>query len=255
LEQELRLSPIGVIRSPYHEPGGTPIQPAFGMDVRGEVEVFEEYADALDDLDGFERIFLIYWFHRSRSHRLRVVPYRDTRERGLFATRAPSRPNPIGLSVVRLLGREGNRLKVEGLDVLDGTPLLDIKPYIPRIDAYADSKAGWFDAVRNAREVADERFHQAEAVRISKNEVVLRLGVRGCIETTARHVRQKLADALMGTEAQNLDAEGAVELLTAFLEQTDFKAVRTGDEQLAGQHEATVRIFKKTDGGVDWLKI
>ena len=255
METDLRLRPIGVIHSPYHEPRGTPIQPAFGGDVRGEVEVFEEYADALDDLEGFERIFLIFWLHRAGPHRLRVVPYRDTEERGLFATRAPSRPNPIGLSIVRLVGREGNRLQVEGLDILDGTPLLDIKPYIPKIDAHAGSKAGWFDAGRDAREVADERFHQAEAVRVKKDEVVLRLGVRGCIETTARFVRQKLADALMKTEAQNPDGEGAVELLTAFLKQTDFKALRASDEDLAGQREATVRIYIKTDGGVGWLKI
>ncbi len=255
MEKELRLRPIGIIRSPYRKPGGTPVQPAFGGDVQGEVEIFDEYANALDDIEGFERIWLIFWLHRARPHRLRVIPYRDTVEHGLFATRAPSRPNPIGLSVVRLIGREGNRLLVESLDILDGTPLLDIKPYVPKIDAHTGSKAGWFDAGRDARKVADKRFHQAEAIRVKKDEVVLRLGVRGCIETTARHVRLKLADALMKAEAQNPDGEGAVELLTAFLEQTDFKAVRASDEELAGQHEATVRIYKKTDGGVDWLKI
>jgi tRNA-Thr(GGU) m(6)t(6)A37 methyltransferase TsaA len=255
VEEELRLKPIGVVRSPYHEPGGTPIQPAFGGGARGEVEVYEEYADGLDDLEGFEHIWLIFWLHRSRPHRLKVVPYRDTVERGVFATRAPSRPNPIGLSLVRLVGREGNRLQIEGLDLLDGTPLLDIKPYIPKIDARAGSKAGWFDKIIKAREVADGRFHQTEAVRVKRDEVVLRLGVRGCIETTARHVRQKLADELMEAEARNPDAEGAVELLTAFLERTDFKALRTADEDLAGQRETTVKIYKNADGGVDWLKI
>jgi tRNA-Thr(GGU) m(6)t(6)A37 methyltransferase TsaA len=255
LDKELRLNPIGVIHSPYREPKGTPIQPAFGGGVRGEVEVYKEYADALDDLDGFEHIWLIFWLHRARPHRLKVVPYRDTVERGLFATRAPSRPNPIVLSMVRLIGRDGNRLQVEGLDILDGTPLLDIKPYIPKIDARAGSKAGWFDASRKAREVADGRFHQTETVRIKKDEVVLRLGVRGCIETTARHVRQKLAADLMEAEARNPDGENAVELLTAFLEQTDFKALRAADEDLAGQREATVRIYRKPDGGAGWLKI
>jgi hypothetical protein len=117
-----------------------------------------------------------------------------------------------------------------------------------------DSKAGWFDAVREAREVADGRFHQAEAVRIKKDEVVLRLGVRGCLETTARHVLKKLAEALMETEAPNPDGEGAVDLLTGFLEQTDFKALRASDDDLAGQKEATVRIFR-TPEGVGWLKI
>jgi tRNA-Thr(GGU) m(6)t(6)A37 methyltransferase TsaA len=254
LEQELRLKPIGVVHSPYREPGGTPIQPAFGGGVRGEVEVFEEYADALDDLEGFEHIWLIFWLHRARPHRLKVVPYRDTVERGVFATRAPSRPNPIGLSMVRLIGREGNRLQIEGLDLLDGTPLLDIKPYIPKIDARAGSRAGWFDKILKAREVADGRFHQTEAVRVKQDEVVLRLGVRGCIETTARHVRQKLVDELMEAEARNPDAEGAVELLTEFLQQTDFKALRASDEELAGQKEATVRVYR-TPEGVGWLKI
>jgi len=255
VKEELRLKPIGVVHSPYREPGGTPIQPRFGGGVRGEVEVYEEYADGLDDLEGFEHIWLIFWLHRAQSHRLKVVPYRDTVKRGVFSTRAPSRPNPIGLSMVRLVGREGNRLQIEGLDLLDGTPLLDIKPYIPKIDARAGSKAGWFDKILKAREVADGRFHQTEAVRVKKDEVVLLLGVRGCIETTARHVRQKLADELMEAEDRNPDGEGAVELLTTFLEQTDFKALRAADDDLAGQREATVRIFKGADGGVEWLKI
>jgi len=254
VEEELRLKPIGVIHSPYREPGGTPIQAAFGGDVRGEVEVFSEYAEALDDLEGFERIYLIYWLHRSRSFRLKVVPYRDTVVRGLFATRAPNRPNPVGLSIVRLAGREGNRLQVEGVDILEGTPLLDIKPYIPLVDSHPDSRSGWFGAGRENRKVADGRFHQAEAVRINKDEVVLRLGIRGCLETTARYVRQKLIDDLMEATAPNPDGEGAVELLTEFLKQVDFKALRAGDEDLAGQKEAIVRVHR-TPEGVGWLKI
>lgn len=255
MEEELRLRPIGIIHSPYKNPRGTPIQPVFADKVRGEVEVFDEFADALDDLDGFERVWLIFWLHRAGPHRLKVVPYRDTVERGLFATRAPIRPNPIGLSLVRLVGREGNRLQIEGLDILDGTPLLDIKPYIPKTDAFAESKAGWFDAVGSAREAADGRFHQAEAVRVRRDEVVLRLGVRGCIETTARYVLKKLADALMEAKAHDPDAEGAVELLTAFLEQTDFKALRAADEDLAGQRDVIVRIYRNADGEVGWHKI
>lgn len=254
MTKELRLKPVGVIHSHYREPGGTPIQAVFGGDVQGEVEVFGEYAEALDDLEGFERIWLIYWLHRARSFRLKVVPYRDTVERGLFATRAPSRPNPVGLSVVRLIGRAGNSLRVEGLDILDGTPLLDIKPYVPLVDSYPDSRSGWFGAGRENRKVADGRFHQAEAVRVNKDEVVLRLGVRGCLETTARYVRQKLVDGLMEATAPNPDGEGAVELLTGFLEQTDFKAARAGDEDLAGQKEAIVRVYR-TPEGVGWLKI
>ena len=156
---ELRLRPIGVIRSPFHEPKGTPIQPAFAAGARGEVVVDDEYADALADLEGFERIWLLYWLDRSGPWKPRVVPYRDTVEHGLFATRSPNRPNPIGLSAVRLLARTGNVLRVADLDVLDGTPLLDLKPYVPRFDAHPSSRAGWFDANGEDREVADDRFH------------------------------------------------------------------------------------------------
>ena len=99
------------------------------------------------------------------------------------------------------------------------------------------------------------RFHQAEAVRVKRDEVVLRLGVRGCIETTARYVHKQLADALLEAAAPDPEGEGAVELLTVFLEQTDFKALRAADEDLAGQREVTVRIYQSADGGIDWLKI
>ncbi len=254
MERALVLHPIGVIHTPYREPKGTPIQPGFSRDARGEVVLDEEFTDALDDLDGFERVWLIFWFHRSGPHRLKVVPYRDTQERGLFATRAPIRPNPIGLSAVRLVSREKNRLVVEGLDILDGTPLLDIKPYIPRADAFPDAKAGWFEKSANLREVADERFYQAETVRLSRDEVVLRVGLRGCLETTAKYVHRRLAEELMAADRPDPAAEGALELLGAFLGRTDFKAARAADEDLAGQKEASVRIFRTPDG-VDWQKL
>jgi tRNA-Thr(GGU) m(6)t(6)A37 methyltransferase TsaA len=157
---EVILQPIGVIRSPHQSPAGTPIQPAFAEAVEGEVVVNESVAEALDDIDCFERIWLIYCLDRAKPWKHRVVPYRDTQERGLFATRAPSRPNPIGLSVVRLLGRQNNVLRVRGLDILDGTPLLDIKPYVPEFDAFPDSKAGWLDERRQECREADGRFHQ-----------------------------------------------------------------------------------------------
>ena len=121
--------------------------------------VREEFEPALDDLEGFERIWLLYWFDRAGAFTPRIVPYRDTREHGLFATRAPCRPNPIGLSVVRLLGRDRTTLRVSGIDVLDGTPLLDIKPYIPTFDAHPSSKSGWFDESLEDRQTADGRFH------------------------------------------------------------------------------------------------
>ncbi len=156
---ELILQPIGVIRSPHRTAAGTPIQPAYAGQAVGEVFVDEGYASALADIEGFERIWLVYRFDRAGPFKPRVVPYRDNREHGLFATRAPSRPNPIGLSVVELLGREGRVLRVAGLDVLDETPLLDIKPYVPEFDAFPDSSAGWLDAHREDRRQADDRFH------------------------------------------------------------------------------------------------
>lgn len=154
----LALTPIGVIHTPFSRGAGTPVQPAFGQGVQGQVEVFSPYAEALADVTGFERIWLLFLLDRSGPWKPRVVPYRDVNERGLFATRAPSRPNPLGLSVVRLLGRQENQLLISDLDILDGTPLLDIKPYVPEFDAHPDSAAGWLDARTRDRRVADERF-------------------------------------------------------------------------------------------------
>ena len=157
--KQIVMRPIGVIRSPHRTPAGTPIQPTYAKDVEGEVVVAAELEPALADIDGFERIWLVYCLDRAGPFRPRVVPYRDNQERGLFATRAPSRPNPLGLSVVRLLSRQGNVLRVRGLDILDGTPLLDIKPYVPEFDAHPDSEAGWLEAGREERREADGRFH------------------------------------------------------------------------------------------------
>jgi len=155
----LTLRTIGVIRSPFTAAVGTPIQPAYARGAAGEVVVAEPYVEALDDIEGFERVWLIYWMDRVGGFQARVTPYRDTRAHGLLATRAPSRPNPIGLSAVRLLRREGCVLHVADLDILDGTPLLDIKPYVPEFDAHPRSKAGWFEEPGEDRRVADDRFH------------------------------------------------------------------------------------------------
>jgi len=154
----IEYRPIGIIHTPFSEPKGMPIQPSRGRGVRGTVEVFAEFAEGLADLDGFSHIVLLYHLHRSRGYKLRVIPFLDTSERGLFATRAPKRPNPIGLSVVRLLGVEGNRLTVEDLDILDGTPLLDIKPYVGDFDRRTDVRMGWLDEVKGHRKLSDDRF-------------------------------------------------------------------------------------------------
>lgn len=138
------MIPIGVIRTPFVGGDAIPIQPAFSQAL-GRVEVLPEYAEGLQDIEGFSHIILLYALHRSSGYVLRVKPFLDHRLRGLFATRHPRRPNPIGLSVVRLLARHGEALEVEGIDVLDGTPLLDIKPYVPEFDARTDARAGWYD--------------------------------------------------------------------------------------------------------------
>ena len=155
-----QATPIGIVHSPYTEPAGTPIQGAFAPEVEGTIEIFEEFSEGLADLDGFSHIWLLYQFHRSSGYRLRVVPFMDDSERGLFATRAPRRPNPIGLSLLRLLKVEGCVLHVAELDILDGAPVLDIKPYSPVFDARPDARSGWIDDIdpEERRRRADDRF-------------------------------------------------------------------------------------------------
>lgn len=138
------FTPIGVIHSPHTDIAGMPIQPSGARGVRGTIEVFPPFAEGLADIEGFERLILIYVFHACETCELSVTPFLDTRKHGIFATRAPCRPNAIGLSVVQLTGRNGTILLVEDIDVLDGTPLLDIKPYVPAFDAYPDARCGWF---------------------------------------------------------------------------------------------------------------
>jgi len=156
----MEFRPIGVIHSPFVVADGTPIQPSGATGIRGTVEVDPSYADGLRDLDGFSHVILLYVFDRGSGYDLSVVPFLDTRPRGLFATRAPRRPNPIGLSVVRLERVAGRVLHVEGVDILDGTPLLDIKPYVPEFDAPAGCRTGWLEeSGRSARDRrADDRF-------------------------------------------------------------------------------------------------
>lgn len=142
---EITYRPIGIVRSPYTSSTGTPIQPEGGRGVEGRVEVREEFAPGLRDLEGFSHIILIYHFHASAAVRLVVKPFLDEEEHGVFATRAPTRPNHIGMSVVRLDRIEGNVLHIRDVDILDGTPLLDIKPHIPRIDCPGETRIGWVE--------------------------------------------------------------------------------------------------------------
>jgi tRNA (adenine37-N6)-methyltransferase len=153
------LRPIGVVHSPFPTAGGTPVQPAWaGPEAVGAIEVYAEFAAGLDDLEGFERIWVVSWFHRAGAVRLRVIPYLDREEKGLFATRAPSRPNPIGISAVRLLRREGRVLHVAEIDLIDGTPVLDLKPYSAAFDSYPGGREGWLEGRSGGEGRADERF-------------------------------------------------------------------------------------------------
>ena len=156
----IRFTPIGIIHSPYTTKAGTPIQPGRLARAAGQVEVFPEYQAGLKDLDGFSMIYLLFHLHAMRDVRLEVTPYLDDVTRGVFATRAPSRPNPIGLSLVKLISVKNGTLEVAGLDILDGTPLLDIKPFIPNVDHFEDIRVGWLEGKTERFQThrADGRF-------------------------------------------------------------------------------------------------
>jgi tRNA-Thr(GGU) m(6)t(6)A37 methyltransferase TsaA len=158
--QPIEMRPIGVVRSPFTIPEGAPIQPGGAAGVRGRIVLDPAYQAGLQDLAGFSHIHLLYFFHLARPFSLTVTPFLDTVARGLFATRAPSRPNAIGISVVRLISVTGNILEVEDIDVVDGTPLLDIKPYVPQFDARPAERIGWMSATVSAagETRADGRF-------------------------------------------------------------------------------------------------
>jgi tRNA (adenine37-N6)-methyltransferase len=147
MNENITYKPIGVIRSEHIQAEDTPIQPAYAKGCQGRAEIFPEYMEGLSDLEGFSHVYLIYHFHRASPAKLRVKPFLQDIERGVFSTRAPCRPNPIGLSIVELIGGEGNVLHLEGVDVLDGTPLLDIKPYAAKFDRIEPTRNGWQDEV------------------------------------------------------------------------------------------------------------
>jgi len=152
--------PIGIIHSPFKDLEGMPIQPTGETSAPGTIEIYPEYAQGLKDLEGFSFIILLYHFHQVSRSSLMVTPFLGSEGRGVFATRAPTRPNPIGLSIVKLVKIDGSRLYVENLDILDGTPLLDLKPYVPEFDWRPDARIGWLESVKGkVRETrSDERF-------------------------------------------------------------------------------------------------
>jgi tRNA-Thr(GGU) m(6)t(6)A37 methyltransferase TsaA len=156
----ITLDPIGIIHSPFTELENMPIQPAGAKEIIGTLEILPQYAEGLADLGGFSHLYLLYLFHRAQRTALTVIPFLDTVERGVFATRSPLRPNHLGISIVELLEVRGNEVRVRGVDILDNTPLLDIKPYIANFDQVGNSSSGWMKAGRRevAEKLSDGRF-------------------------------------------------------------------------------------------------
>lgn len=159
---KIEMTPIGYVRSPFEDPKGIPIQTRGGDDFVGEVEVLDQYAEGLEDLDGFSHIILLTYFHKARGYDLKVTPFLDEVERGVFSTRGPRRPNPIGLHIVRLEKVEGSILRIRGLDMIDGTPVLDIKPYLPH--ECDELRLGWLEGKIHhfGSKLSDGRFDDNE---------------------------------------------------------------------------------------------
>ncbi len=157
---KIEYQKIGLIHSPFKNIREMPIQSVGASGIKGIVEVFPAFTEGLKDVEGFSHIILLYHFHQIKESMLLVTPFLDSQPRGVFATRAPKRPNPIGLSVVKLDGIEGNILHVENVDILDGTPLLDIKPYVPEFDNHPADRVGWLEKAKGRvrSQKSDGRF-------------------------------------------------------------------------------------------------
>ena len=151
------FQPIGIIHSPHKTPKGTPIQPTAARGIPGTVEIYSQFIEGFVDIDGFSHLILLYHFDRVTQTKLKVKPFLDDEVHGVFATRAPIRPNPIGLSIVRLVSVDENILHIEDVDILDGTPLLDIKPYVDKFDVRESENQGWLEKnVENLSEKTDD---------------------------------------------------------------------------------------------------
>ena len=157
---QINYEPIGTIHSPFKQIENMPIQPSSAQGIQGHIELDEDYMDGLSDLDGFSHIYLIFHLHLSKTFELKVVPFLDDQLRGVFSTRAPKRPNPIGLSVVKLVEINHNIITIENVDIVDGTPLLDIKPFVNEMNGVTDYRIGWL--TNHAEEMkirhSDKRF-------------------------------------------------------------------------------------------------
>lgn len=159
--EQIIINPIGVIHTPFQDVENMPIQPIAAEGVKGYIELFPEYVKGLKDLDGFSHITLVFRFHRVEGYSLEVIPFMDNQPRGIFSCKAPKRPNAIGISTVKLMSIEGNILHIEQVDILDGTPLIDIKPFYPRYDNRENVTIGWLEKNKNLpleKLRADNRF-------------------------------------------------------------------------------------------------
>lgn len=157
--EKICYKPIGIVHSKFKDSTEVPIQPVFSKD-EGVIEVYPEFLDGLKDVGGFSHIYLIYHLHLSKGFSLKVIPFLDNVERGVFSTRAPKRPNNIGLSILEIKKIEGNKIHVLGIDIIDKTPVLDIKPYVSLFDSKSDTKDGWFSGkeLGNKTYLSDNRF-------------------------------------------------------------------------------------------------
>jgi len=158
---EVLIKSIGVIKTPFNKKEGMPIQPTGAKGIKAIIEMHPQYVDGLNDLAGFSHIILIYHFHKSNGYSFRTKPFMDDQMRGVFATRAPRRPNPIGISLVKLNKIENNIIHIENIDVLNDTPLFDIKPYIPGVDDVLDVQLGWLEGKTDEMKIkkSDKRFN------------------------------------------------------------------------------------------------
>lgn len=154
------MKPIGIIHSPFNNKKEMPIQSVGAKQIKGYLEIYPEFLPGIKDLDGFSHIFVIYQFHKNKDFKLITIPFLDNTERGVFSTRAPKRPNPIGLSIFKILSIENEKIYVSGIDVLNETPLLDIKPYVSKFDVINNTKNGWLENVMHKSEdyKSDDRF-------------------------------------------------------------------------------------------------
>jgi tRNA-Thr(GGU) m(6)t(6)A37 methyltransferase TsaA len=160
IDKAFHFAPIGKLQTPYTDIQDMPIQPTGSSGIIGTMILDPAYIDGIKDLDGFSHIILIYVFHQASEPRMTVIPFHDKEPHGVFATRAPNRPNPIGLSIVRLIEIHENILTLENVDMLDGAPVIDIKPYVPSFDHPENVKMGWLEPRNNEvkTKLADDRF-------------------------------------------------------------------------------------------------